>query len=306
MRITASVLPDPGDAAGLDGLIDSVQAASDAGFPAVWLPQLPPMAGAAGWDALTSLAVAGALVPSIDLGTGVTVAYGQHPLVLARQALTASAAAGGRLTLGLGVSHRFLVTDMLGYSYEAPVEFLREYLSVLQPALAGRPVEHHGHRITAVGQLALPKAPTPGIVLAALGPRMLRLAGELADGTITAWTGPKALERQIVPGITAAAEAAGRPAPQVIAGVPVCVTDDVDAARAAISASVSYGDLPAYRAVLDLEGVDSVADVCVFGDEQDVIAGVRRFADAGATEFSVLPVGDAATQARTLELLAAI
>jgi alkanesulfonate monooxygenase SsuD/methylene tetrahydromethanopterin reductase-like flavin-dependent oxidoreductase (luciferase family) len=186
MRITASALPDPADAAGLDGLINSIQFASDVGLPAVWMPQLPPIAGVAGWDALTSLAVAGALVPSIDLGTAVTVAYGQHPLMLARQALTASAATGGRLTLGLGVSHRFLIADMLGYSYEAPADFLREYLTVLQPALAGRPVEHHGRRITAVGQLDLPKAPTPAVVTAALGPRMLRLAGELTDGTITA------------------------------------------------------------------------------------------------------------------------
>jgi F420-dependent oxidoreductase-like protein len=302
MRITASALP----AADLNDLIDGIQFASDAGFPGVWMPQVPPMAGSPGWDALTSLAVAGALVPNIDLGTAVTVAYGQHPLILARQALTASAASGGRLTLGLGVSHRFLVADMLGYSYEAPVDYLREYLTVLLPALAGRPVEHHGRRITAVGQLDLPKAPTPAVVTAALGPRMLRLAGELTEGTITAWTGPKALEQQIVPGITAAAESAGRSSPHVIASVPVSLTDDVEAARAAISALSSYGDLPAYRAVLDLEGVDSMVDLCIFGDEQAVIAGIRRFADAGATEFSALPVGDTATQTRTFELLTSL
>jgi alkanesulfonate monooxygenase SsuD/methylene tetrahydromethanopterin reductase-like flavin-dependent oxidoreductase (luciferase family) len=181
---------------------------------------------------------------------------------------------------------------------------LREYLEVLNPALAGQPVDHHGPRITAVGQLDLPKAPTPSVVAAALGPRMLRLAGELTDGTVTAWTGAKAVEQQIIPGITAAAAAVGRPAPQIIVGLPVSVTNDVDAAREAIAAAFSPGDLPAYRAVLDLEGVDSVGDICVFGDEDHVVAQLRRFADIGATEFTAFPVGDAATRARTIDVLA--
>ena len=143
-----------------------------------------------------------------------TVAYGQHPFALARQALTSSAATDGRLILGIGVSHKWVVSDIFGYDYSAPAAYLREYLEVLGPALVGDPVDHHGPRITAVGQLALPKAPPPPIIAAALGPRMLDLAGELTDGTVTAWTGPKAVERQIVPRITKAAEKAGRSAPQ--------------------------------------------------------------------------------------------
>src|ERR1700742_2784690 len=123
---------------------------------------------------------------------------------------------------------------MLGYSYDTPAAYFREYLEVLTPALAGQPVDHHGARITAVGQLDLPKAPTPSVVGAALGPRMLRVPGELTDGTVTAWTGPKAIDQQIVPVITAAAQAAGRPAPQGIVGLPVSVTADADTARAEI------------------------------------------------------------------------
>jgi F420-dependent oxidoreductase-like protein len=241
------------------------------------------------------------------LGSSVVVAYTQHPFALARQALTASAATGGRLILGIGVSHRFLVADMLGYDYSAPAAFLREYLQVLGPSLAGEPVDHHGPRITAVGQLTVPKAPTPPVIAAALGPRMLDLAGELTDGTVTTWTGPKTVERQIVPRISRAAAAAGRPAPQIIVGLPVSVTSDVAAARNQIAATFSHqpGDMPAYRAMMELEGIDNIADMCVFGDEADVLAQLRRFADIGATEFTAIPLGDSATQARTVEVLAA-
>jgi F420-dependent oxidoreductase-like protein len=304
MKITMAAMPDVNDPSGLDDTLAAVQSAADAGFGRVWFPQLPPATGVAGWDALTTLALAGARTPGIELGTGVAVAYGQHPLVLARQALTASAATDGRLILGIGVSHRIFVTDVFGYDYSGPAAYLREYLEVLGPALAGEPVDHHGRRITAVGQLDL-KAPAPPIVTAALGPRMLDLAGELTDGTVTAWAGPKALERQIVPRITKAAEKAGRSAPQVIVGLPVSVTNDVEATRKQVVENFGLaGQAPAYRAMLDLEGVESPADICVFGDEEQVVSQLHRFADIGATEFTAFPFGDAATQARTLDLLA--
>jgi alkanesulfonate monooxygenase SsuD/methylene tetrahydromethanopterin reductase-like flavin-dependent oxidoreductase (luciferase family) len=181
VKISLMAYPDPTDPAGLDGVLSAIRNAADAGFPRIWLPQLPPMPGVAGWDAPTVLALAGAQIPTIELASGVVVAYSQHPFALARQALTASAASNGRFILGIGVSHRFLVTDVFGYDYSAPAAFLREYLQVLDPALAGEPVDHHGPRITAVGQLDLPKAPKPSVVTAALGPRMLKLAGELTD-----------------------------------------------------------------------------------------------------------------------------
>ena len=305
MKITLTVLPDPTDPAGLKGTIETIRSAADAGFSRVWFPQMPPLAMVASWDAPMMLALAGSQVAGIELGTGVVVAHTQHPLALARQALTASAATDGRLILGIGVSHRFVVSEMFGYDYSAPAAYLREYLEVLLPALAGEPVEHRGPRITAVGQLSLPGAPPPPVIAAALGPRMLDLAGELADGTLTAYTGPKAVERQIVPRITKAAATAGRPAPQVIVGLPVSVTTDVEGARRQLAATFNPDDLPAYQAMKDLEGVDSIADICPIGDEDTVLAQLRRFADIGATEFSAFPLGDAATQARTVELLAA-
>lgn len=302
MKVSLTVLPDP---TGFPGVLAAVRDAADAGFPRVWFPQLPPAPDLAGWDALTTLALAGAAVPQVELGSAVVVAQTQHPLALARQALTASAATGGRLILGIGVSHRVLVTDVFGYDYDAPAAYLREYLQVLGPALRGEPVDHHGARITAVGQFGLPGAPAPPVLAAALGPRMLDLAGELTEGTVTAWTGLKVVDSHIVPRIGAAAERFGRPSPQVVVGLPVSVTSDVAAARAEIAGMFNPGDLPAYRAMLDREGVDDVADICVFGDEESVLAQLRRFAAAGATEFSGFAIGDPQTRARTVEVLAA-
>jgi F420-dependent oxidoreductase-like protein len=222
--------------------------------------------------------------------------------------LTTHAALGGRLTLGIGLSHPSMV-EALGYKYEKPAAFLREYLEVLIPALTGEAVDHHGPQLTAVGQVSLPGMPARRlpVVAAALGPLMLDLAGQLTDGTVTSWAGPRTIERDIVPRITKAAAAAGRPAPQIIAGLPVIVTSDVDAARDLIATTFAISqEAPAYRAVLDREGVDGVADVSIIGDEEQVAARLRQFADIGVTEFVPLPFGDPATVTRTTELLTAL
>jgi F420-dependent oxidoreductase-like protein len=303
VKLTVMAYPQAGDPSGIEGVLAEIDAAAVAGLSRVWVPQLQPDAGVASWDALTLLTLAGARTPNIELATGVVVAYTQHPLALARQALTVSAGVNGRLILGIGVSHRFVVSDMLGYSYDAPAAFLREYLEVLAPALAGQPVDHHGPRITAVGQVDLP-GKTPSLITAALGPLMLDVAGGLTDGTIATWTGPKALERQIIPRISKAAAAAGRPAPQIIVGVPVVVTDDEEGARAEILATMGQaGEMPAYRSILDVEGVDTIADVCLIGNEKQVAARLQRFADVGVTEFVFSPHGDAEARARTTQFL---
>jgi F420-dependent oxidoreductase-like protein len=301
MRITGIALSEPGH---LSGLLTAVSDAERAGFSRAWLPQMPALTGTAPWDALTTLALAGQQASQIQLGTGVAIAYHQHPLTLARQALTTNAAVGGRLTLGLGVSHPSMI-EALGYSYERPAQYLREYLEILIPALAGDSVDYHGTRLTAVGHVDLPAAPAPAVILAALGPRMLDLAGSMSDGTITTWTGPKMLEDSIVPRITDAAAAAGRPAPQVIASLPVMVTSDPDAGRESIAAAFAIAEqVPAYRTVLDAEGVAGVADVSIVGDEDQVVAQLRRFAEAGVTEFVGFLYGGPDTVTRTTTLLA--
>lgn len=310
MHISVMSVPDPGPAPdgrdSLDAAVAPLVAADRSGFHRAWMPQLPPMAGMAPWDVLTALTVAAGRTNRIGLGTGVVVAYTQHPLALARQALTTNAAAGGRLTLGIGVSHPFMV-EALGYSYERPAAYLREYLEVLIPALAGEPVEHRGPRITTTGQVPLPGTPTPPVVTAALAPHMLDVAGELTDGTITSWAGPIALEQFIIPRLNRAAVRAGRPAPQVIAGLPVMLTGDPGPARDALAAAFEIaGQAPAYRAVLDREGADGIGDVCIVGDEAEIEKQLRRLAGIGVTEFVASPKGDAATVAKTTEFLASL
>jgi F420-dependent oxidoreductase-like protein len=289
----------------LTSVTASISAAADAGFTRVWLPQLPPMPGVAPWDALTVLALAGQRSPQVQLATGVVVAYSQHPLALARHALTTAAPMSGRLTLGIGIGHRPMV-EALGYSYDKPAAFLREYLEVLLPALAGQAIDHHGQRLTAVGQVAAPGAMAPSVIVAALAPLMLTVAGDLADGTIAAWADPKAFEQHIIPRITKAADAAGRPAPQIIANLPVAVTASPDVARADIAAFYGMAEqAPAYKAILAKGEASGVADVSLVGDEHEVVAWLRRFAEVGVTEFVASPVGDEATRARTIDLLTA-
>jgi F420-dependent oxidoreductase-like protein len=246
-------------------------------------------------------------VPSLSLGTPVVQIYPRHPLALAGQALSVQAAIGNRLTLGIGPSHRVLVEPTLGLKYDRPAQHTREYLSALVPLLHGEPVDFHGEQLQAVGQLAVSGAEPPSVLVSALGPVMLRTAGELTDGTIAAWTGPRTISEHIVPRITAAAEAAGRPAPRVLVSVPVAVTDDADAERAWVAARFCAAEsLPSYRAMLDIEGVSGVGDVVVVGDEGEVERQLRRLADAGATEFIATPFGPADQVKRTLEVLGSL
>ena len=282
-------------------IIDEVRHAARLGLAGAWWAQL------FSWDALTSLAVAGSHVPDLPLGTAVTTTYPRHPLALAGQALSTQAAIGNRLTLGIGPSHKSLVEPMLGLDFDRPVRHTREYLQVLVPLLHGEAVDFHGEVHHAAAQLAVAGAKPPGVLLAALGPVMLRIAGELTDGTVATWTGVRTVADHIVPRLTAAAEKAGRPAPRVVVSLPVAVTADADAARAWIADRFGMaGDMPSYRAVLDLEGAAGVDEVTVAGDEADVERQLARLRDAGATEFIGVPYGPPDQVNRTLEVLGAL
>jgi len=303
MEIGVNVAIGPDGPQRHDEIVAEVRAAADAGLTNAWWPQLPPLDGVAPWDALTSIAVAGAAVPHIGLGTSVVVSYAQHPLTLARQALTTQAIVGGRLTLGVGTSHAPLVEQAYGLSFDRPARHLREFLAVLGPALAGDAVDLRGATVSAAGRIGIPGATAPSVLLAALGPALLRLAGEVADGTITTWSGPRTVGDWIVPRLHEAA--AGRSAPRVVVNLPVTVTDDPDGARSFVAARFGLaGQLPSYRAVLDREGVDGPADLVIAGDEAHVAAAIRRFADVGSTEFLASTFGPPADRARTLALLA--
>src|SRR4051812_7956635 len=194
----------------LDQLIVDAEAVADAGFDSFWMPQI------FGFDALTALAVIGREVPRIELGTAGVPPYPPHPTALAGQALTTNGAASGRLTLGIGLSHKLVIEDMFGLSYEKPARHMEEYLSVLMPLLRGEEASFDGETISTHATLAVPGAQPVPVVVAALGPRMLKLAGSLTDGTITWMTGPQTLADHTVPTISAAAAEAGNGEPRIV------------------------------------------------------------------------------------------
>ena len=291
MRIGIVTSPDTVGAAALDALVEQVTQAEVAGFDSFWLAQLP----LTGCDALTTLSLAGQQTSRIELGTAVVPTFPRHPLVLAQQALTAQVAAGGRLTLGIGLSHQPVVEDIMGLSYGSPVRHMREYLSVLRPLIDQEKVDFAGQVFKVKAELQVPGSSSFPILIAALAPMMLRIAGELAEGTITWMAGLKTIETHIVPRITAAAEAADRPQPRVCVALPIAVTEDQVAAREHVARTLQhYGQLANYRRLLDIEGVAGPADVAVIGNETDVERQLRAFVDAGMTDFiaSIFPVGE--------------
>src|SRR6476646_7899735 len=271
-----------GDTAGrtIDQVVADARQAEADGFDTYALPQI------FGLDAMGVFAVVGREVPRIELATGVVPTYGRHPLTMAQQALTVQAASGGRFVLGIGLSHQIVIENMFGLSFDKPVRHMREYLSVLMPLLRDGTASFKGEAITTEASLGVEPRLTPPVIVAALGEQMLKLAGTMTDGTCTWMTGPATLASHTVPTITAAAERAGRPAPRIVASLPVCITDDVDAARDRAAREFQvYGFLPSYRAMLDREGAAGPADVAMIGDEATVTKEVSRLADAGTTEF---------------------
>jgi F420-dependent oxidoreductase-like protein len=297
MRIGTS-LAEPAGADALTGLRDQLLQAADDGFSSAWISNI------FGLDALTALAVAGSQVPGIEVGTAVVPTYPRHPAVLAQQALTTALAVGGRLALGIGLSHQIVIEDMYGYSFERPARHMSEYLSVLLPLLDGHPAAFDGETLRAHIGLSTPRAGRVPVLLAALGPQMLRLAGERADGTVLWMTGPATVRDYIVPSITAAARGAGRENPRVVCILPVCVTDNTAAARAeAEKVFAIYGQLPSYRAMLDREGAAGPGDVAITGDEDAVAAQIAALADAGVTDFVAGEYARGDDQRRTRDLL---
>jgi len=283
----------------LDQVVDHAVEAEADGFATYWLPQ----SGAT--DALTVIALCGAATSTIEFATAVIPTWGRHPHVLAGQALTVQAATGNRLALGIGVAHKPSVEERYHLPFERPVRHLREYLDVLQPLMADRQVDVVGEIWSATTDMVAPPAEAPPVLVAALGPQFLRLTGKRADGTVLWLVGPTTVADHIVPTIADAAAEAGRPTPRVVASVPVGVTDRPDEVRAFISEIlVGYDTLPSYRAMLDREGAPRAGDVAIIGNEDEVRAGLARFADAGATDFAAVEIGlDGDEFARTRALL---
>jgi 5,10-methylenetetrahydromethanopterin reductase len=298
MRIGTSVI-EPGSPDAFARMAEQLRRAADDGFASAWMSNI------FGLEALTALAVAGSQVPGIEVGTAVIPTYPRHPAVLAQQALTVALALGpGRLTLGIGLSHQIVIESMYGYSFDKPARHMREYLSVLLPLLAGNPVSVDGSTLSAHIGLSTPRTGRVPVLLAALAPQMLKLAGEQTDGTILWMTGPATVRDYVVPAITAAASAAGRERPRIVCMLPVQVTDDPAAARAAAAEEFAiYGQLPSYRAMLDKEGAAGPADVAIVGAEDTVAAQITALADGGVTDFVAIEFARGEERQRTRSLL---
>jgi len=288
---------------GVEALVAKVKDAEAAGFQAAWIPSFFQ------FDCLTFAALAGRETARIELGTAVAVSHSRHPYYMAQQAASTQAACGGRFVLGLGPSHRVVVEGMLGLSYAKPGQHVREYLEVLGPLSREGKVDHTGevYRVHATLQVA-GGTPFPTLI-GGLGPMMRKLAGRLADGSITWMTGPKTLGEVIAPDVAAAASGAGRPAPRIVAGFPIVLTHEVDSARAlAGKLFAMYGTLPSYRAMLDAEGLAGPGDIALIGDEAALEAAIRRLADAGVSDLNanVIPDGKdrEGSLQRTTEFLA--
>ena len=288
-----------GNSTTLDGLLDEVRAAEADGFDRVWLAHDP-------WcqDALTHVALAGREVPRIQIGTAVTATYPRHPTALAQQALTIDAAIGeGRLLLGIGTSHKFVIEDFYGLPFDKPATHTREYLKTLVPLLADHVIPSGGGRPAEV-RLRIPGAGSPPVYLAALGPRMLAVAGELTSGTIT-WLTPASVIRDHIRAVMdGAASSAGKPRPEVICGLPVCITDDPADARARIATHFKeYEYAPSYRASMDRAGAAGPADVALVGTEKEVTTALEELVEAGADELLAVEFGTESERARTRSFL---
>lgn len=298
MRIGIFMGDLAGDSSRVDRAVAAARRIAEGGFTSVWMPQI------FGLDALTTLAVIGAQVPDIELGTGVVPIYPRHPGVLAQQALTVQSASGGRrLSLGIGLSHELVIEGMFGYSFDRPASFMEEYLQALSPLLRGERADSVTERLTTRLTLDIAAPEPPGLVVAALGERMIGLAARYADGTVTWMTGEKTLADHTVPTMRAADGGADK---RVVAALPVAVTDDVAAAKAlAAKLFVIYGQLPSYRAMLDREGAAGPEDVAIIGSADEVTERITAMIASGVTEFVAVPFSRADAPA-TIETLGAL
>jgi F420-dependent oxidoreductase-like protein len=292
----------PGDFTACDGLIERAVEAENLGFDSVWLPQV------SGIDALMVLALAGGKTSHIELGTAVVPTYPRHPTVLAAQALTVQDATHGRLALGIGLSHRMVIEGAFGLDYSKPIPHTREYLTVLNELLDGARVSHEGELYRVHWQTTVPGAKRPPVLVAALGPAMLKLCGALADGTVTWMGGVDYLRDVAVPTMTAAASAAGRAAPRFVCMVPTLLTNDVAGGKRLIEETYQmYGQIPSYRATLDRGGAGGPSDVAVLGSKEDLEAGLRAYETVGVTDFvAVIPPSAGADAEATRQFIGSL
>lgn len=302
MRIGMMIGEGAGESPSMDEVIRRAQRAEEVGLDSGWLAHI------FSHDAINLLALAGRETSRIELGTAVVPTYPRHPVVMGQAALTTQAACQGRFTLGIGLSHQMVIEGMFGLPYIRHMAHMRDYLSVLKPVLRGEAVKYQGEEYRANLEVAVPGADPVPLVLAALGPKMLDLCGREAQGTVTWMAGHKALKEHVVPRITAAAQAAGAPAPRVIAGVPMAISHDrQNALEVAAKVFAIYGQLPAYRDMLDRGGAQAPVDMILAGDTSVIKDEVKRLEDIGVTDLCafVFHADDTAFE-RTVDFLGSL
>ncbi|MGA5545834.1 LLM class F420-dependent oxidoreductase [Mycobacterium sp. NPDC051198] len=311
MRLGVMIGAERGDMARkVSKLVSDIQWAESAGLDSAWMPQVPN-----DFDLLSMVALMASNTSRIELGTAVVPLQAQHPIALARQALSVHAISGGRLVLGVGPSHHWIVRDMLGLPYDKPAAYTRDYLQVLNAAISGPgdvDVENDSftvHNPTVLGA----DTPMP-VLVSALGPVMLQIAGEHADGTSLWMADEKAIGEHIAPKINKAAAEAGKPAPRIVAGIPVtlCANSEIEEAKDRANRVLAEAETsPNYQRLLDRGEARNVGDLLAAGDEESILKRFKQFADAGVTDLSVrlLPIGDnrdelIASKYRTREVIA--
>jgi F420-dependent oxidoreductase-like protein len=292
-----------GRTASVDDVVNIARKAESAGFDSLW------MANVFSLDAIMTLATAARETERIEVGTAVTPTYPRHPTAIAQQAATAASMANNRFVLGIGLSHKMVIEDMLGMSFDKPARHMKEYLDVLIPLLRGDVVNYDGNEYRVHNtQIDVAGVDDVPVIIAALGPAMLKLAGAMSAGTNTWMVGPKTMESHIVARMSAAASAAGKSAPRIIGGFPIVLTSKVEETRAALAAPLAiYGQLPSYRDMLDREGLANPQDLALIGDEAELRAGIERIRDSGVTDFNAAIVAtEDDAYARTFEFLASL
>ena len=281
------LIPRPDAVNLVDDVIAQARRAHELGVQKVWLAQQ------LNYDAISLAALVGAAVPGLGVGTSVVPINPRHPLIVAQLAQTAQAATHGNFNLGLGLGARLIERPAFGSDWTNVITRLREHLTILRSVFDTGSVDFNGSEISASPTWPVQVAggiPVP-VYVAAMGPKALRVAGELADGTIPYLAGPRTIGEFIVPTIAKAAADAGRPAPRVIVAVPVQLSADVENARAAAAQQLSfYEAIPSYRKVIAREGVDNIIDLAAVGPEKTVVQQLHSYLDAGATELTLSPL----------------
>jgi len=279
----------------LETAVERVKLAESLGYESVYVTHI------AARDPFTVLTAYAAATDSIKLGTGVTPIYARTPVATAQTAATIDEHSGGRMVLGLGVSHRPVVEGWYGQTIDKPVREMREYLGIVRAIFRGEdppPGEKWPTGFHFMGYEARQDLP---IYIAGLSPAMLRLAGELADGVILWLCEPTYIREVVVPEVTKGREKAGKPLDgfDIVAAVPSAVTDDPGAAREVMRKDLTpYFHLPFYRAMIersgfepDLEKADPFIDtLAAIGTVDEATAVIDRYLEAGATSPGVGPI----------------